>query len=155
LKAPVSARRLAISVFVVLWTALFHYETLRWNYLRPALGRELPKFPLLFPPAGWIMFFRIDRTYGFAEVYGIRNGKSEQLDPHDIFVTSALGYDNIHRNVLSQVVDRRHAPRFCAYLGRKFPAFEGFAVVYGEFSDVVGTPDATRRAVAYRCEGRR
>lgn len=145
-------RHSAITGFVICWTLLFQYETLRARYLSPRAGRPLPKLPLLFPPAGWIMFYRVGASYGFAEVYGIHGAASAKLDPHAIFETRAVGYDNIHRNVLIGVLSRADAPAFCRYLRRKFPAYDSFAVVYGEYPDVVRSPDVVRRQIAYRCQ---
>ena len=145
-------RSVPITWFVICWTLVFQYETLRLNYLSPLFKRQLPKLPLLFPPAGWIMFFNVDRSYGFAEVYGFRGEVPVKLDPHDIFETTAVGYDNIHRNVLVGVLDRREAPAFCRYLRRKFPAYDSFAVLYGQYPDIVRTPDRVLYAVAYRCQ---
>ena len=146
-------RNTLITAFVICWTLLFQYETLRASYLSPLAGRQLPKFPLLFPPAGWIMFFNVDRSYGFAEVYGLR-GTDEPalLDPHRILETTAVGYDNIHRNVLVGVLSRYDAPAFCRYLHRKFPAYDAFAVAYAEYPDLVNAPDRILRQVAYRCQ---
>ena len=144
-------RSIPLTWFVICWTLVFQYETLRASYLSPFLGRELPKLPLLFPPAGWIMFYNIDRTYGFAEVSGIRNGMPTTLDPHRIFATRAVGYDNIHRNVLISVLSRAHQPSFCRYLMRKFPEYDAFAVVYGEYPDLIQTPERILYQVAYRC----
>ena len=145
-------RSVPITVFVICWTLVFQYETLRLHYLRPLFKRELPKLALLFPPAGWIMFFNVDKAYGFAEVYGLRGTNPTQLDPHDIFETKAVGYDNIHRNVLVGVLDRGDAPSFCRYLRRKFPAYDSFAVLYCQYPDVVNAPDQILRQVAYRCQ---
>jgi len=144
-------RRRTITWFVICWTLLFHYETLRANYLSPLAGRELPKVQLLFPPAGWIMFFNVDPSYGFAEVYGIRGNERVLLDPHDILETKAVGYDNIHRNVLVGVLSREHAQPFCRFLRRKFPEYDEFFVVYAEYPDVVNMPDRVLRRVAYQC----
>ena len=69
-------RNRVITGFVICWTLLFQYETLRANYLSPLVHRELPKLRLLFPPAGWIMFYNIDPHYGFAEVYGVKDGQA-------------------------------------------------------------------------------
>lgn len=150
-----SRRNVIITCVVILWTLLFHYQTFRVNYLTPWVKRtfdlELPKIPLLFPPAGWIMFYTIDPSYGFAEVYGILGEESVQLDPHDIFTTRAVGYDNIHRNVLVGVLYRDRAPAFCRYLRRTFPAYDAFSVVYGRYPDVVNTPDIVHRQILYRC----
>jgi hypothetical protein len=140
-----------ITVFVICWTMLFQYETLRASYLSPLAGRELPKLRFLFPPAGWIMFFNIDKSYGFAEVYGVRAGQQILLDPYDILETKAIGYDNIHRNVLVGVLSRGDAQSFCQFLHRKFPSYEEFLVVYALYPDFVSTPDHILRYLAYRC----
>jgi hypothetical protein len=142
----------AITAFVIGWLLLFCYETLRASYLSPLVHHRLPKFPLLFPPAGWIMFYNVDRSYGFAEVYGIHDGQPVQLDPHRIFETKAVGYDNIHRNVLIGVLYRDVAPSFCRYLRRKLPEYDSFAVLYNQYPDVVETPERILRQVAYRCQ---
>ena len=153
-------RNTLITVFVIGWTLLFQYETLRAGYLSPLVlrlrsaqaGRQLPKLPFLFPPAGWIMFFNIDKSYGFAEVYGVRDGVHVLLDPHDILETKAVGYDNIHRNVLVGVLSRGDAQSFCRFLRRKFPSYDQFLVVYAQYPDVIKTPDRVLRQVAYRCQ---
>lgn len=142
----------AITWFVILWSLIFLYESCRANYLNPLFGRHLPKFPLLFPPAGWIMFFNVDKSYGFAEVYGQRNNQIELIDPHSILETQAIGYDNIHRNVLVGVLSQYEAPSFCSFLKRKFPGYEAFAVVYAQYPDVVNSPDGIYRHAAYRCQ---
>ena len=148
-------RNVFITCLVIVWTLFFHYQTFRVKYLNPfvkqAFQIELPKIPLLFPPAGWIMFYNIDPSYGFAEVYGIRDDESVRLDPHDIFETRAVGYDNIHRNVLVGVLYRERAPAFCRYLDRKFPAYDAFTVVYGQYPDIIKAPDDLQRHVMYRC----
>lgn len=145
-------RRILITSFVILWTLLFHYESLRANYLSPLFKRELPKLPLLFPPAGWIMFFNVGRSYGCAEVYGVRGQQVSLIDPHKICETCAIGYDNIHRNVLIGVLERGRATAFCRYLRRKFPDYESFAVVYAQYPDLIETPTRILRQIAYRCQ---
>ncbi len=144
-------RNVWISLFVIVWVAVFHYETLRLNYLSPLVGRELPKLKFLYPPAGWIMFFNVDRSYGFAEVYGVKAGRPTLLDPHDIFETRAVLYDNIHRNVLISVLSPYDGPRFCRYLSRKFPQYGRFTVVYAAYPDLIERPNEIQRRVAYRC----
>ena len=162
-----------ISLFVLAWMLLFHYETLRLNYLSPLFGRELPKFKFLYPPAGWIMFFNVDRSYGFAEVYGLRDGppgpsgsddpkgrglstrrvgdQPVLIDPHEIFRTRFVWYDNIRRNVLISVLSANAEPNFCPYLHWRFPQYESFAVLYRVYPDVVEKPNETLYQVAYRC----
>ena len=144
-------RNVWISLFVFVWIAVFHYETLRLNYLSPLAGRELPKLKFLYPPAGWIMFFTVDRSYGFAEVYGFRQGSPFLLDPHDIFATRAVGYDNIRRNVLITVLSPSASLPFCRYLRRKFPQYEQFSVVYAAYPDLVDQPSHVVHQVAYQC----
>ena len=145
-------RNLLITLFVLLWSGLFHYETLRLNYLSPLVGHELPKTKFLYPPAGWIMFFNVDPSYGLAEVYGLTpEHPPTLLDPHTIFSTRFVGYDNINRNVLVSVLSQAQAPAFCAYLHRKFPRYDEFAVVYATYPDVTHQPDAIERQIVYRC----
>src|SRR5437868_11707548 len=98
-------RNIIISLFVDLWIAVIHYESLRFFYLQPYFKRPLPKLKLLFPPAGWIMFYEVGDSDGFLEVYGIKGGDVQKIDPHDIIQVRTIGYDNIHRNILSQVSD--------------------------------------------------
>ena len=144
-------RRCAITVFVAVWLIVFHYESLRARYLSPLVGHELPKLPLLFPPAGWIMFYQVDQAHGSAEVYGIRDGQPTPIDPHRIFATRFVWYDNIRRNILVSVLSIPYGPSFCRYLRRKFPEYEEFAVVYAQRPDVVRQPDRMIRKVLYRC----
>ena len=164
-----SRRHVWISLFVIVWISLFHYETLRLRYLSPLVGHELPKLKGLYPPAGWIMFFNVDRTYGMAEVYGLQrpsdfiqgaipSGVEGQptyhpvlLDPHTIFATRFLLYDNIRRNVLISVLSPSRAKDFCQFLTRKFPSYERFAVVYAQYPDVADRPTDVQRQLAYRC----
>ena len=128
---------------------LFHYESLRANYLnpllQPLLHRDLPKCPLLFPPSGWIMFFEVEPRYGFAEVYGFRQGRSTKLDPHAIFATRALGYDNIRRNVLVGVLSPSAiaAPPQCVALRQRHPRAYGMMVLSGVCRDPAETPATT------------
>ena len=98
------------------------------------------------------MFFNVDCGYGFAEVYGLRSGQHEMIDPHKIFQTKAVGYDNIRRNVAVGVLSQEAVGPFCRYLKWKFPAYEAFTVVYAQYPDIVNTPDQISRHVAYRCE---
>ena len=140
-----------ITVFVILWLLVFHYESLRYSVLRPLLHRDLPKLPLLFPPAGWMMFFRVDASEGRAEVYGLQDGQPTLIDPHEIFRTRFVGYDNIRRNVLVSVLEPERAPAFCRYLASRFPAYPAFAVVYLQYPSVVEHPWRPQRYLVYRC----
>lgn len=126
-------RKIVISLFVILWTVLFHYESLRAFYLTPLFGRSLPKWPLLFPPAGWIMFYDVGSAWTTAEVYGLKGKGVERIDPHQIFKTRFVGFDNIHRNIMVNVLDVRRGRDFCRFLERKFPEYTGFTVVHAGY----------------------
>lgn len=121
-------RNTLISLFVVIWIFVFHYESLRYFYFQPFFKKPLPKLKLLFPPAGWIMFYEVGDNDGFLEIYGIRQGQPQRIDPHDIIQVRTIGYDNIHRNILSEVAGTHLRPAFCRYLERKFTYFDSFAV---------------------------
>jgi hypothetical protein len=144
-------QRFAIKAFVAGWLLVFNYETLRGGYLEPWLGMALPKVKFLFPPAGWIMFYRVDDADGRAEVWGLRGGREELINPHHIFSTRWLGYDNIRRNVLVTALEPAYASSFCRYLRRKFPQYEGFAVNEAITPSVSRARDHVVRRTAYRC----
>lgn len=146
-----SVRNIFISTFVIIWLGVFHYESLRAGYLNPLFKRELPKIKFLFPPAGWIMFYRVDRGFGFTEVYGVKNGQIQKIDPHEIFQTRTIMFDNIHRNILSTVADQRYAGTFCPFLKRKFPYFDAFNVVTVYYPDLVKERFERMQRVQYVC----
>jgi hypothetical protein len=144
-------RNVLITVFVIVWLALFHYESLRHQVLSPLAGRALPKLKFLFPPAGWIMFFNVGESEVRAEVYGKRGGSLELIDPHRIFDNRWLGYDNIHRNILVTVLDPRHADALGAYLRRKFPEYQAFYVMQVVYPSNIRFPGMKRSGVVYAC----
>ena len=98
-------RNKLITIFVIIWLVIFNYESMRGMFLIPWLKRDLPKVKFLFPPAGWIMFYKVDDSYGYVEVYGVKDGRTQLIDPHDILQIRPVGYDNIHRNALITVLD--------------------------------------------------
>ena len=67
-------RNKLISVFVVLWLAVFYYESTCYYYLQPLFKRELPRLKFLFPPAGWIMFYNIGDNLGIRKFMALRMG---------------------------------------------------------------------------------
>ena len=144
-------RSICISVFVVAWLIVFHYESTRSFYLEPWLKRPMPKVKFLFPPAGWIMFYNVDNSYGHAEVYGVKDGKPQVIDPHCILQTRAIGYDNINRNALVTVLSNGVEKSFCAFLRRKFPYFDSFLVTYVNYPSVTERPFEKLQTVAYEC----
>jgi len=144
-------RSAAISIFVLLWCLLFHYQSVRLNYLSPLLKKELPRIPLLFPPAGWIMFYQITPTYGTAEIYGLKDNEPNLIDPHAIFETNAIGYDNLRRNVMVNILYEGHRSAFCRYLRRKFPDYSSFVVTYVQYLDLINSPETFNRQALYQC----
>jgi hypothetical protein len=140
-----------ITVFVIIWLVVFNYESVRLFYLSPLFHRELPKIKFLFPPAGWVMFYQVGNSYGHAEVYGIKDGRGQLIDPHQVLQTRAIGYDNINRNALVAVLDQRAAQPFCRYLKRKFPYFDSFAVTYVNYPSVIERPFEKNQGLMYEC----
>ena len=144
-------RNTFISIFVVLWLLVFNYESTRHFYLEPLFKRPLPKMKFLFPPAGWIMFFNVDNSYGYTEVYGVKDGRNQLIDPYQILQTRAIGYDNIHRNALVSVLSQDVAKPFCEFLHRKFPYFDSFLVTYANYPSVTERPFEKQQVLAYEC----
>ena len=144
-------RNVVISIFVIVWTVVFHYESTRFFYLNPFFQKNLPQLKFLFPPAGWIMFFNVDDAFGYAEIYGVKDGQPQPIDAHQIFRTRAIGYDNIHRNVLLEVLSENEREPFCRYLKRRFPYFDNFLVTAVHYPSVVKTPMLRQQQVAYQC----
>ena len=148
-----SVRNSIISVFVVIWLVVFHYESLRAIYLNPLFKHELPKIKFLFPPAGWIMFFRVDDSAWNVEVYGINPDNQPQLiDPHDILQTRPIGYDNIHRGALVAFVSPQNRQQACVFLHRKLSYFKSFLVTYVQHPSTSTQPFKQNRYVVYQCE---
>ncbi len=141
-----------ISGFVIAWLLVYNYESLRFNYLNRWLGMQLPKVKLLFPPAGWIMFYEVGDASGGAEVWAVKDNQITVLDPHAIFGTRWLGYDNIHRGVLGRVLNPAQGPAFYRYLKRKFPGYEKFAVVQVYYPSVTQQRGNKLYKVIYKCE---
>lgn len=139
-----------ISAFVILWLLAFNYESVRYFYLNPLAGRELPKVKFLFPPAGWIMFFNVDDRFGLIEVYGLKKGMMYPFDPHQIFETRFIGFDNMHRGVLGAAKD--HPDAFCRFMERKFPHFDDFAVTIVSYPSLIKQPHTIIRYQLYQCE---
>ena len=144
-------RNAIISFSVVGWLLVLHYESARHFYLNALFKRELPKVKFLFPPAGWIMFFNVDEQFAYAEVYGVKNNQPQLIDPHLIFRTRTIGFDNIHRNVLSTVLSPEEEKPFCRYLRWRFADFDRFLVMVVVYPSVVKTPMRRIQRVEYEC----
>lgn len=148
----VKLRNCLIMIFVVGWLILFNYESLRQFYLNPLFRKELPKVKLLFPPAGWIMFYQVSPSYGFVEVYATREGLVQQIDPHLILLTRAIGYDNINRNALVAVLEPSIREQFCRFLRRKFPIFDNFSIIYAQYPNLINAPLVKEQRLVYQCQ---
>lgn len=146
-----SFRHFVITIFVIVWTIVFHYESIRYFYLNPFFKCELPQMKFLFPPAGWIMFFSVDDQFSYAEVYGLKNNQPQLIDPHLIFRTRTIGFDNIHRNILGEVLSPYQQQPFCRYLKMKFPDFDSFLVTAVMYPSVTKTPFRRLQQVVYEC----
>ena len=144
-------RNTIISVFVIVWTILFHYESIRYFYIQPHFKKPVWKTPLLFPPAGWIMFYNVNDDYGYVDVYGIKDKKFQLIDPHDIFRTRTIGFDNIHRNILSTVADPALKRNFCGFLKWRFPPYQNFAVVANYYPSLTREPTNVIQQIKYQC----
>ena len=144
-------RNKLISIFVIIWLIIFYYESTCVYYLQPLVNHELPKMKFLFPPAGWIMFYNIGDNFSYAEVYGVKNGVPQLIDPHQILQTRAIGYDNINRNALLTVLSPGMQDSFCRYLKRKLPYFESFQVTYIEYPHLTEEPLERTQTLAYLC----
>ena len=147
----IKKRNILISVFVIVWLAAFNYESVRYFYLQPALKMQLPKVKFLFPPAGWIMFFNVDDRAGYAEVYGVKKGVSYPINAHDIIKSRFIGFDMVHRNVLSIVLEPQARAPFCASLQNRFPEFERFIVTVVEYPSLTKSRYERYQAPLYQC----
>jgi hypothetical protein len=145
-------RNIIISIFVICWLLLFHYESIRYFYLQPHFKQPLPKLKFLFPPAGWIMFFNVDDRYSYAEVYGIKNGIPQMINAHDIVKTRFIGFDMVQRNVLSTVLEPRLRPSFCGAMHQNFPEFDRFIVTIVQYPALTKSRYERQQAEVYQCQ---
>ena len=138
-----------ISAFVILWFAVFHYESTRWFFLIPLAGRELPKVKFLFPPLGWIFFRNVDPLQTRIIVLGYRGEKPEAIDNRRIFQTRWIGHDN-HRRALMLRVQAPYDKAFCRFLRHQFPEYSKFAIVK-EVSQTPRQPETDKAEVIFIC----
>ena len=105
----------------------------------------------LLPPAGWILFYNVGDEFTYAEVYGVQNNQPQLIDPHLIFRTRPIGFDNIHRNILLEVLYAQQKQPFCRYLKMRFPDFENFLITAVVYPSITKTPDRRVQQVVYEC----
>jgi len=152
-----------ISAFVICWLLAYHYMSLKQFYLEPLLKKPLPRVPMLFPPAGWIMFYRVDDQFGEIQVYGIEGAKligrgrdmtvnysaKHLIDQHEIFRTRTVLFDNIKRGLIHGAVARQK--QFCNFLEYRFPFYDGFEIRYIHYPSMTKSPEKRIDRVAYQC----
>ena len=96
------------------------------------------------------MFYNVDDRFGYIEVVGQKGNEMYFIDPHEIIETRTIGFDNIFRNILSQMGNKRSSQAFGRFLKRKFPEYDGFVVSYIYFPDLVHRPQYRERRLLYR-----
>lgn len=148
----VKVRNSFIVLFSILWLLAFHYESIRYFYLQPFSKSPLYKVKFLFPPAGWIMFFNVGPASGDIQIYGTKGNYKQLIDPHDIFRTRTIAFDNIHRGIVGGIAGERKRPETCRYLFWKFPGFDYFDIHYVDYPDVTQGPYIRREVVLFRCQ---
>ena len=160
---PNRFRQTVISLFVILWCGVYHYMSVKAFYLEPLLKRPLPRVPMLFPPAGWIMFYNVGNQFGEVQVYGLEGVRLQGqgnnmsidaqskylLDPHEIFRTRTIFFDNIKRGLMHGAV--AHQRQFCDFLEYRFPYYDGFEVRYISYPDMTKEPQKRIEQVPYQC----
>jgi len=140
-----------ITIFVIVWSCAFHYESVRGYFLNPLFDTTLPKVKFLFPPAGWIMFYNVDDHFGHAQVFGVKDKGSQPIDPHDIIPTRFIGFDNIHRGILGNALRRQNRYSFCRYMERKFPYFDNFVFSWVDYPNLSENRHQRKQQIVYQC----
>jgi len=97
------------------------------------------------------MFYAVGDEFGNVNVYGKRDDELQLIDPHDIFRTRTIGYDNIHRGILTHVADVRVSRDFCRFLKYRFPSFENFFVSVVYYPSVTKDKYQRRQQTKYQC----
>jgi len=97
------------------------------------------------------MFFNVNDSFSYVEVYGVKNEIPQLIDPHDIFRTRTIMFDNIHRNILSTVSRKEQGPAFCRFLRWRFPYFDKFLVSSVYHPDIIESPYKRSQQVRYQC----
>ena len=160
-------RHALISLFVIFWLGVYHYMSLKHFYLEPWLKRPLPRVKMLFPPAGWIMFYQVDDQSAEVQVWGLQKVKLTGsgsnislsydakflIDPHDIFRTRTIFFDNIKRGLMFGAVARQKP--FCDYLEKRFPEYDGYEVKYIIHPAMTEKPESKFERIAYQCLSQR
>ncbi len=104
------------------------------------------------------MFFNVDEQFSRTQVYGLKSLPQnpnqyvpQEIEPHVIFRTRTIGFDNIHRNIMSTVIMEMNQRPFCRYLKMKFPYYDNFVVILVRYPNVVKTPMEHTQQVVYQC----
>ncbi len=101
------------------------------------------------------MFYQVDKSDGYVEVYGVKSEQSQLIDPHDIFRTRTFGYDNVHRGIMGGVGDSDNpavGAQFCRFLNYRFPYFDKFYITAFYHPDMIEKPYDRRQKMLYECD---
>jgi len=144
-----------ISILVIIWLFIFHYESTRYfthfKIFKLLDDVKHPKIKFLFPPIGWIMFYKVSDSFGNVEVYGIKGTQHQLIDPHEIFRTRTIGYDNIHRGILGTAADIKNASKFCHFLRHRLPYFDNFVVMVKYHPSLTEEHYKIYKQIKYKC----
>ena len=97
------------------------------------------------------MFYNVDERFSRVDVYGVKKQQLYLIDPHDIFRTRTIGFDNIHRGILGSVVGQGQANQFCPFLEYRFPYFDRFIITLNYYPDFLKEPYKQFQEVRYQC----
>ena len=98
------------------------------------------------------MFYRVDNSYGNIRIFGIKNERPYEIDPHEVFRVRTIGYDNIHRGVIGSAASQRNKRKFCQHLTKRFDYYENFIIVYEYYPDFIAEPHERIQQLLYSCK---
>ena len=97
------------------------------------------------------MFYQVGPSAGFYEIYGIKDKRPQLIDPHDIFRTRTIGYDNLHRGIMGGAAHPRRGRDFCRFLRYRFPYFDEFIVAGAYYPKPSKNAYERHDKVQYKC----
>ena len=99
------------------------------------------------------MFYNVGDQFGCVEVYGVKDGTPQLIDPHQIIKTRFIGFDNIQRGILGEVLPEPSRKPFCNYLERNMPYFDHFLITAVQYPSLTTSPFERQQSVIYECPG--
>ena len=98
------------------------------------------------------MFYHVDSAYGHRRVFGMKDDQVFEIDPHEIFRVRTIGYDNIHRGVISSAASERNKRAFCQHLYKRFENFDNFRILFTYYPNFITDPHLRYQQVLYSCK---